>query len=1199
MQISDHHDLGSLSQEKQHKKINYLNDKQIKQIYVKSLKSLIQNLDELSKNLQSRAFKSHKQEQYRLVADDSFFRKKYFEITAIDLDQVKNSAQIMELIQNQKYEYEQRMQNLELTYIMLNDPVQQLVFVDIIQKNAFSNLQLKFIKDFVCQFSIFKNNQKLNEQSKELDVKLLLRHLKLEKFDKRQVIFEYGELGQKYYMLLKGEVLLFIPKGIENETQAQSVKLSQQNEEEQYYKKKFPNMFNKKKIIPGDSFGEISLLTNQTRTATMVCGEESWLLTLNKEGFDKLIGHIHSQQVLKNTQFLQKFEMIQCLSNNKVHSMLHNITTMKYNYNNIIYTEGQEADKIYFIKSGVVEISKLSLIQEDSQTLLNIQEETEISNGSQVFQSSQKLQKLYSLNRNNKISDKIQKYKRVKIAILTENSYFGHQEASQDIDCNIKQTRQYQAKCISEEVELMVIQKKILLQYLSNSKDGLQIFFNTQQREIKWKDQNLKEQIKILSLVKQQNQRARKSESNFQSIQSSSYNNLEQNFPEIENESSSKLDPQQKRQFYLKRRNQNDTLTKNFSTKSFSQETSVNSQGKQFEVSERHSLKNNLSMFFAKQNKTQEYDFNLPQMLLKPQQNYSNDETNTIKIHSDFQSPQSQDFNTVYKLEKASSYYSLTNGKNSKQNIQKRNIPKFTDGEQADTSLAVLISPNQKDKNQNSFQIKDFLNSENQTTKETVSYRNCSHQEEEEVDNQVQNVIDNECKNDHRKLVKSYSYKQKFKALSIPNYNPVKSNSQLYYQTEPCEEIISPLELQNNLKTIYVQRKKSNFSSSDQLTPLISRKQDLLQSISQIGKHNKSQQEQETTILTDSVHFNSNPLQNTNHDYFTVSKNSGSISERKTAHTNASQDFDFIKDSQQKINNPYYFYTSKLKKIKQINSQSYQNQQPFQLPTAQQNYQQNRNKSIVETNNLDQLQNNIQSLQSVQTIKTQTQIQQDNNSQQIFGDFKQHYAKNLYYITSLKEQIFQTISKQSPQQNRQGLFFDINLDLKNTHSIKKQNLEDKLALTVREDPPEKIQQSQCQNETLYQVKPKNSFNTSKIQENDHQIESQKKQKIISDVITKSIKGNIIKNRKTMFHIQLRDSNQEININQNEDSNQLKAKDHQCQQQINQLSQFPILFDNPKRQLDKQKIFPQTARLNLQNSEISYYRQNISKSKSPR
>lgn len=63
-----------------------------------------------------------------------------------------------------------------------------------------------------------------------------------------------------------------------------------------------------KEFLPGEAFGEIALLTQQTRykkshqtqfsfillfwnrTGTMVCKEDTHLMTLTKEGFDKIIG---------------------------------------------------------------------------------------------------------------------------------------------------------------------------------------------------------------------------------------------------------------------------------------------------------------------------------------------------------------------------------------------------------------------------------------------------------------------------------------------------------------------------------------------------------------------------------------------------------------------------------------------------------------------------------------------------------------------------------------------------------------------------------------------------------------------------------------------------------------------------------------------------------------------------------------------
>ena len=76
-----------------------------------------------------------------------------------------------------------------------------------------------------------------------------------------------------------------------------------------YIRKKFPNFIQVKIFKPGEGFGEIALITNSNRffllllikntiyllkrTATMICKEDTHLLTLSKEGFDKILGAYH------------------------------------------------------------------------------------------------------------------------------------------------------------------------------------------------------------------------------------------------------------------------------------------------------------------------------------------------------------------------------------------------------------------------------------------------------------------------------------------------------------------------------------------------------------------------------------------------------------------------------------------------------------------------------------------------------------------------------------------------------------------------------------------------------------------------------------------------------------------------------------------------------------------------------------------
>lgn len=49
-------------------------------------------------------------------------------------------------------------------------------------------------------------------------------------------------------------------------------------------------MFSVKLFTPGEAFGEIALLANCKRTATMVCRSDADVMTLSKDMFTKIMG---------------------------------------------------------------------------------------------------------------------------------------------------------------------------------------------------------------------------------------------------------------------------------------------------------------------------------------------------------------------------------------------------------------------------------------------------------------------------------------------------------------------------------------------------------------------------------------------------------------------------------------------------------------------------------------------------------------------------------------------------------------------------------------------------------------------------------------------------------------------------------------------------------------------------------------------
>lgn len=78
-------------------------------------------------------------------------------------------------------------------------------------KRVYNKLESSFIIKACMGLEIFKDyKEKIMDNVKMQQ--LLIKEIKLEQYKKRSTIFNFGELGTKYYIILKGEVMLLMPK---------------------------------------------------------------------------------------------------------------------------------------------------------------------------------------------------------------------------------------------------------------------------------------------------------------------------------------------------------------------------------------------------------------------------------------------------------------------------------------------------------------------------------------------------------------------------------------------------------------------------------------------------------------------------------------------------------------------------------------------------------------------------------------------------------------------------------------------------------------------------------------------------------------------------------------------------------------------------------------------------------------------------
>lgn len=91
---------------------------------------------------------------------------------------------------------------------------------------------------------------------------------------KDEEIFEYGDIGDTYYIILSGVVSVMVPvisTGDDNSTEGK-------------------NFTETCTLSAGKAFGELALLCEQPRAATVVAKTECEMLTLDKKSYNKILG---------------------------------------------------------------------------------------------------------------------------------------------------------------------------------------------------------------------------------------------------------------------------------------------------------------------------------------------------------------------------------------------------------------------------------------------------------------------------------------------------------------------------------------------------------------------------------------------------------------------------------------------------------------------------------------------------------------------------------------------------------------------------------------------------------------------------------------------------------------------------------------------------------------------------------------------
>jgi cGMP-dependent protein kinase len=159
-------------------------------------------------------------------------------------------------------------------------------------------------------------------------IRAVVDEFKLYSFGPKENIFSQGCPGQNFYIIASGRVEVIV------------------------------NGKAKKVMVKGEQFGELALLHDSVRTATVCTVEKTYLWILGGDTFRSIITSLNTKKHEENKHFVNSIPVFSSFSKEQKDSLLSLIITHDFNDGQTIVQEGDPGNLLYIIKKGSVSCSK-------------------------------------------------------------------------------------------------------------------------------------------------------------------------------------------------------------------------------------------------------------------------------------------------------------------------------------------------------------------------------------------------------------------------------------------------------------------------------------------------------------------------------------------------------------------------------------------------------------------------------------------------------------------------------------------------------------------------------------------------------------------------------------------------------------------------------------------------------------------------
>ena len=255
--------------------------------------------------------------------------------------------------------------------------------------NKRNSKEILIVADYLSKH--YKYFIDLNKNNTQIKVDKLVKICKLEKFNPNDIIIFYGDIADKFYIVLEGKVAIYIPEFIHKEiTLYEFINILEETKtvnKLKYERIKSKNKgfnFDNNNINENDpnsnemkvkynfylendeklgeygegySFGEIALIKKTTRNATIKAIDDVICLSISKNEYDDAIEEFQSKKLTKDFDSFKKiYPFFDCFTNEKMIKIFNCLSQKVIYKGDYLFHQNDIDDYIYLTVRGNFEI---------------------------------------------------------------------------------------------------------------------------------------------------------------------------------------------------------------------------------------------------------------------------------------------------------------------------------------------------------------------------------------------------------------------------------------------------------------------------------------------------------------------------------------------------------------------------------------------------------------------------------------------------------------------------------------------------------------------------------------------------------------------------------------------------------------------------------------------------------------------------